>query len=752
MLPDPDMDVVGLRHSSVVAVLATAIVAIAVALIGVPAWELIGLGPFSWHLQTAAFWQGGIEVLVLLVLLGAGLAVNRRVALGLLVVVPSLLYLRRHAVDVPLLLDVLYLEIIVGLGMALRRVLRLPAPASTLDYLTAFVSGLALWSACAWTASALQHGSIQDLRWLTLLAAIAALLARRPPLMAFLCRRVREQTRGDRIWCGLLAGWLLVLFARTRTATGFDALWYGLRTQYVFVPGHSAYESLGLTSPVHYYPKLYEMFLLPLSALRDFSVLDGMSILFLLLILLVCRLLMGELATPARAQFPLLAAVATLPALANVAIEAKPDVPATFFVLFAAFFALHVVRRRSLPATAWLVACVALAGSTKLTAIPYAGVMLVMTVVASRLPVGPSGATHERFERRLARTALLLAVATAIFVTARTWLLAGLPTIGPDPLVKAWLALGFHFTEPSGTLNWSHPQVWADVPALMFDWLLRPQRLPHIVISWTGNVWFWLGLVAVGCGLIPAGRRAGSATAPWPLLALIVTGLALALGNRFMVRGGDGNYFLCALLPCILCTGTAAFTRLRAVPVAFALALVCLPAFVFFQSGYSFASAAWTPGTRAFDMDFSRSPRALRHQRLRLTEYYGLSTISAYIASLPHDARGSGVVADEVQFWLPGRFEDFATISYSRPDYMVDPASMRRFLRRQHIDYLVMPIEPSTVLAGWDVMKPAALDLATQLEALPGVTRIDDRKYYLLDLREVDPAVLSPGNALSTAR
>ena len=67
-------------------------------------------------------------------------------------------------------------------------------------------------------------------------------------------------------------------------------------------------------------------------------------------------------------------------------------------------------------------------------------------------------------------------------------------------------------------LHWAQAQDWSDLPALCADWLFRPQRLPHVVITWVGNVWAWLALlaaVAAACGL----RAAPSRVMRLPLLA-----------------------------------------------------------------------------------------------------------------------------------------------------------------------------------------------------------------------------------------
>jgi hypothetical protein len=729
--------------------LAVCVVLCAAAFIAIPAWELIVPGPFDWHIQTTPFWQGGIEALVLIALVGLGFALNRAGWLVALVAAPAILYLRRHAVDASLVVDALYIEIVIGVGMSVRRLMRLPSPSSSLDYVLAFASGFAIWSVFAWALSAVDLGSPKALGWLTLLLAIPAVLAGHRPLLAYLWRRVREQPVTDRFWCGALAAWLLILFARSRVAIYADAPWYGLRGQFVLAPGDSAYEALGLTSPVYYYPKIYELFLLPLNALRDYSVIDALSILMLVMLLLVGRLLMRELATPARVQLPILALVATLPAFANIATSPTPDMFSAVFVLLAALFAVKFVRFKSDSTFAWMLTAIAIGCSGKLTAIPFSSVLLVATMIAAAfVPKDRESANEAPIDSPFAWLTLAAAAIAALFVHARTLLLTGLPTIGPDPLFTLWLTLGFKLKDPVGTLQWMSMQDWSDVPSLLFGWLLAPQELLHMIVTWTGNVWLWFGLVALAAAAVGWPREPKVRT-NWPLVALMVTGIGLAVGNRYIVRGGDGHYFLVALVPAILCGGTAAFTRLTRAPLLFAATLACVPAFVLFQAGYSFASGSWTQGTKAFDLKFSQSPRGTRRKRTMITENYGLPRIAGFLADLPHDTRVTGAIDQAAQGWLPTRFESLWALADSRREYIRDPASIRHFLATQHIDAMIFPLQ--------DADDPHPLDLppvftrtAEEVSTLPGVHRLDDRRYYLLDLRDVSPADLDPPVARST--
>lgn len=725
-----------------------ALLSSAFALVAIPIHQLIVPGPFDWHVQTPRFWQGGLEALVLAVLLAVGFARNGRAAWFGLVALPAAFYLRRHAVDVPLLIDLAYLEITVGLGMAVRRALRMPPAHTGEDYLQAFVFGFLAWSLAAWTLSAFGLGSIVQLRWLTLLLAVAALSGRTAPFTLYAWRSVRRQDRRTRLWCGLLTAWLLILFARSNVVVGYDPLWYGLRAEQVLDPGHSLFEPLGLVSPVYYFPKLYEAFLLPVSRLRDFSVIDGVTILLLPLILLACLGLMRRITVPIRAQWPVLALVATLPALANTAIGPKPDVISTLFVLLAAVAALDFAKRRDAAAGLWMLACAGLACLAKLTAIPYAAALVLAALVSAwRSPAPALGDLRPRYAGAAAVAALTATLVVGGFVTARTWLLAGMPTVGPDPLVSLWRALGMELREPVGTLHWAHPVQWRELPVVVLDVLLRPQHdLRHMIITWIGNVWLWLALAAVLARFAGGGPKPRHDGPPLlPLFALIAVGFYVFFGIGTGVRGSDGNYFLFAVVPGIVLAAAAAFVRLETQPRLFAAALACLPAFVAFHASFSFASAGWSSGTHVFDGRLNRRWQDLPARRRQTFDSIGLTRIGDYLAELPGSPRVVGSTTLSAGHWLAARYESIPQIAIARSEYFDDTAAFRRFLARQRIGYLILPLpEELENTKRFEAVPDVVVAAAAELEALPGARRIDDRRYYLLDFSGVPQALVDP--------
>jgi hypothetical protein len=711
------------------------VVGLAAVLCAFVGWQLVVPGPLGWAVSQPAAWQGGLEAAALL----AGLALAQclatpraRLLASLLIAAP---YLRRHAVDAPLVLCVLYLEFTLALGAAVARAAGAERPRHSEDYLRCFLLGLSAWSVLAWTSAAAGWGTPSALRLLTVLLLPVALWSRSRPLGLHLAQRSRAWPLRDRVLLALLGGWLLVLFARTNTAFSFDGIWYGLRPEYVLSADGSPFAPLGLVSPVYYFPKLYEVYLLPFAGLGDASVVSGMTILLLGLVALAGARLLARLGVDAiTARLSLALLVFTLPAIANPAIEPKPDIACALFLLLACLFGGDALQRRDRSALAWALAAALLSLSSKLIAVPYLGMLSVGAALAYWRMRSTATATPAA-QDRLAYVAFALALGAAAFVMLRTWLLAGMPTIGPDPLFKIWTWLGFSLREPAGTLTWAFPQRWSELPGLVVDWLLRPQRMEHIVISWTGNVWLWLPFAALLLRAHPLRAEPTARGHRALALSLVAAGLIIATGWSHHARGSDGNYFIAALVPALALGVAFARRRLHHQPDARRSLLAGIALFAAFQGAYAFVSASWAPGTRAFDLTFDRSPRDARKLAAGILEHAGLADVGDYLRARPGVARVVGCAPFEAAMRLPARFEDFTTIAQSRPEYVKSLDTAVAYMRRFAIRYVLLPkpragSDPATQL----------IDGCTPQTSAPAGTRIvfENARFLLAELVDTD--------------
>jgi hypothetical protein len=683
---------VGSEEAEIIALLLAGAIAL------VPVMLSVGTGVLSWHLRQATAVQGGIEVFLLWVALGLAVSLPQSTLWrALLAAGLAWFYLRRHHVDVPLLVALLYVEGLIAVGSLQLGRRKARADASPIQAVAALLAGMIGFALAIWTASALGFGRPIQLSVLALaVLGVSALIARPKPLTLRLAGRWLDpaRTMTERWLGGALVAWFLCLCARTNNVVDYDSLWYALRLPHVLVGERSFYEPLGLVSPVFYFPKLYESLMLPLAAFSDFSFQLCLTIAMLGVVAIMAAEFLRRVGLSTAYCLIGAATLITIPAFSNMALAAKPDLFAATLLLGAALATWSVGRGANVQQLGWAFALVLLAACAKINTIPYGAAILVTGAIASLLrqhsvavaivpppgPVFPPGA---------GLFVAVLSVPLAAFVTARTWLLAGVPTIGPEQLVAIWKALGMQVLPPAGTFSWTRPAIWADAPQLLVDYLFFPDRLPHIVITWVGNVWAVLPLVGAALWLAGMRDRRPPTWVWWPAL---LTGLWLAFGTAFSARGGDGNYFLLPLALATLLALAWIGCRVqgqRGKTVLF----VFLAAVSAWQASYAFVSAAWNqPGTRTLDLDLSRSPLDTRRTRANYLKHFGLAEIDAYLRKQQRSARIVGAADEFGMNWLLARAESFAQVSYARPEFLADAEGFRAFLRLSKIDYVIVPM------------------------------------------------------------
>jgi len=658
-----------------------------------------------WHFTQETTVEGGIELLLLWPALALAASLPRAMSLrAMLAIAIALLYLRRHHVDVPLLVVLIYVEGLIAAGcLVLARQSRQGETAPMHD-IAAFVLGMMTMALVLWSASALGFGRPWPLAMLAFALAAASLaIARRRPLTLRLAALWIDpaRSRGE-TWLGAaLVAWFLSLFARTNNVVEYDSLWYALRLPQVLVGERSLFEPLGLVSPVHYFPKLYESLMLPLAAFGDFSFQVGLSIAMLGLTAMMAVVFLRSVGLGTTLGLLGALTLITIPAFSNMALAAKPDLFAATLLLGAAMAAWSVGRGADARQLGWVFALVLLAACAKINTVIYGAAIFGAAAVAvlkgrGGAAAGPDGAM---WPSAAAGLAVALSLPLALIVTARTWVLAGVPTIGPEQLVAIWSGLGMQIRLPAGTLNWTAPAGLSGIPALIVDLLFRPSRLEHIVITWVGNAWAILPLAGAAVWLA-GGRDPRPPT--WVWWPAILAGLAFALGTQFLVRGGDGNYFLLPLALATLLT-LAWIGRITPRGWSRAALFAALLAISVWQASYAFVSAAWSqPGTRSFDLKFGRSPLDTKKMRANVLRTQGLAEIEGFLRAQGGRSRVVGVwPADESGLhWLSARAEGLATVSYSHPGFVDDAEGFRTFLRLAAIDYLIVPADGAAMKEG----------------------------------------------------
>lgn len=662
--------------------------------------DLLGPGPLDWHLAQPATVEGGAEALFLLALLSACAACGRSWCAGV-AVFAGIVYLRRHNAELSLLAGAFFVEALLAWGILVRRSTSGTREPPADAWPAFLLLGMAAWLVTSLLLSLIGLATPPVLAGTLLIAGTAALAWNRvPPISVQVARAMLARPPAERAVFALLVGWFLVLAARSGNVVAHDALWYLGQGDRLLAPNGSVFEALALVSPVHYFPKLWETFLLPLTVFDQLRVQASLAIAMLAVFMALAWRLAARMQMPVPWRLWLVWMLATLPAIANTALSLKTDLACAVMLAVMCIGLADWMRDGRKDHLLFALGAAALACSSKLTAIPYVAAALVFAIGLGLRSAGPARAI-ERAGSTITPAGVLAAVlcgVVALGFLLRTWWLAGVPTIGPDPLMAIWHQLGLHLREPAGTLDWTKPQRWSDVPALIHDWLLAPSSMPKIRIGWTGNAWALFAAVAF-FGWVLGIRPRHPRSRRWHVriaLLMALTGLVLAVAWRYHSRGSDGNYFLFPVTMAMCLAVGAVAARVQG--MYWSPRTLALAAFLFgsFHATQSFITTAWSPpGTRTLDLDLGRSPFQPGVWRREELQRAGLSKVEESLRGRPRAERAVSSLATQVPVLLPVRMEALHSIGYSRPEYTEDATALFDFMRRFEIRHLLL--EPESI-------------------------------------------------------
>ena len=681
-------------------------------------FDMVHEGPFGWHIRQPAFWQGGIELIVLAALIGVALYALKAWYRFAVVLVLCELYARRHGVDLAILITLFYYEGIAALGTLILNRLGRSGLSDTEKCLFGIMLGTLTWCCIEWILSALGPGSVCDLQIAALVVLGASLLLlRRLPVLSCVFSHVGRRDRTGVLLGAFVCTIVLMLFAKASVSIDYDSLWYGVRGDRVLVAAGSVFKGLGLVSNVHYGPQAYELLLVPLTGLRSVTAILGFSA-WCWVSLGVCLYSITErLQWHPKVRLVAVTIALVTPAVMNIAITAKGDVMGATWVFCAAYATIGYSQTRD---RTWLVVAffaALVATAFRMSVFIYAGVAGIFALSLMAIALLRRERTTDRVNTLANATWIWLSLASLVLfalVTLRTYLLAGVPISEVSSLVNLAGRLGLDLKFPAGGPAPVYPAVNSDIGSLLLDFLFRPAKLPHIIIGWTGAAFAYFLLIGFALGRRRLERVRG-ASILWLLAALFPLLLTLV---SFPIRGGDGNYFIVPILSMVLLgVGMCGEILYGRDAVGRTLGWIA-GLFVVSSVTVALMTGSWGPGTRAWDLDFSRSVHDYKQRANHAIDRAGLQQIDGYLKHLRVDTRMVGIIPLDSHnplpgSWLPVRYEALKNVAWTRPGYVHSASSIAAFLLVDDIRFVVLPRDP------------AAADDANVLASLTG-TALED--------------------------
>jgi hypothetical protein len=737
---------------------AVALIGIAILFQVLPLYNMVINGVFNWHIKQPEVVQGGIELLVLFSILALTISiVKNKLIVAFAVIIVCAFYLWSNCVLIPAMLALLYLEIIISLGRWIFKVFRIETENSLISYLHYFFTGFVTWAFLAISLSVFKLGGFNEMRIMTGVVAIISITkGLGQPFFMALLKGFINSTKIDKILEVFIMFLVVIQLAKTQRAFDYDSIWYGLRPEHVLIGENSFFDNLGLVQFVHYYPKLFELYLTPVSNLGDYSFILSANIVILFLLLVLVYVFLVSLNIEKTYALIAVALIGSLPVFSNMGSTAKTDIITTFFILFLAFSLWIWIKERRLLYLYMGFAAILLSFGLKLTSFAYVpavvlgfGLACIFTDPRCRLGVikrvkesGMSKENNTVFsdirENYYGLYLITVSLIVLFGITVRTYILTGYPIF---PQIRSLQnTVGFNALYPQNSEKVGNIFVSLQVQSYsIIDFATRwykmffdPGDFPRVIMQWLGVSLIFL-LVAIIVAKLFIDKEKTNNTNNKQLLCLFLP--ILILGSYFITtypRGGDSNYYL----PPIIIGYITLLAVLQKFEITFKhLIYLVLILFIPLQVTIMFITHfSWSYGTRGFDSIIGRACLTDEVRNMQLFKHNGLIDIYEYISERPTNAKAVGLCDeyhDVIFNRLPCRFEELRAFGwYGNPELLNDFNSFTKYLEWAKIDYIIAPYE--IVPAHENIYRYVA-----QVKNIENVNIVHSDKYYLIDISDI---------------
>ena len=521
----------------------------AAAMILIPLINLFGAGEiFSWHITQKNFSLGGVQciVFVLAVFL---MTIYKKEKAEIIILASAALFMIMQGIIIPCVTVYLYFEMICFIGFAINC-----KGNKKKDLIYNFVSGLIFWGGVAIICSLLGFGTINNLRIMTLLMVVIAFFLHKESYEFMPVKFAKYIQRNKKCNLSLLFILLiiticLILAAKSNVARDFDSVWYMLKPEYMLVGEHSFYDYLGYSAFVHYYPKLVELFFLPISGLGDYSFILIANVfvytLFIVLGYKMVSLLCRDCKESNKLLFVLL--MFTMPSLTGIVSTGKGDTFGAFLVFAGVWFFINFLQDKELFHLVFVLISLLLSTGTKLTFILWGGcVGIILSIYCLFWLIR----NRHQIKTKINKYDIGTLVSGLVFIGGihyRTYKLTGYPTY---PLwINVWNKLGFSANYAMKDV--ANPGMTIPVDEMgnrAYEFFFDPSALEHTVMCWPTNIaLIWIAIVFICC----IGKKLQLNLIAKILLVISVVELAFSIYYILVRYYPDGNYFFFPFL--VLC-------------------------------------------------------------------------------------------------------------------------------------------------------------------------------------------------------
>ncbi|MEI4768843.1 hypothetical protein WAX74_04120 [Psychrobacillus sp. FJAT-51614] len=697
---------------------------------------------YKWHLVQPESVQGGLELIILfiiMILLIMSKASNR--GKSFIILLLALIYLKLHQVLIPTITVFLYFEVILAFG---RYILSRNKnydfnEAGFRQHFDAFLVGISSWCLIALIFSGLSMGSFSDLRLLTFVIGIFCLFNLKGNLFFIdILKKFNNARKIEKFGFSYLLILILTQLAKSNTAIDYDSAWYGLRPELVLIGENSFFDNLGLTMFVHYYSKLYEFILIPISNLGDYSFILNSTTFMLLFLFTIIYSFFISLKVGSREAILMTCAIGSIPAITNMGSSAKTDIFFTVLFLLVAYYLWNWINSKNNVYFIFAIIGTLLCLHSKVTSFLYIPLLysgLILIVFIYKYSVKDIFAIQRKELIELNFYMKLLVTTFIVFIgfCYRTYSLTGYPFY--PFLGKVWNIIGFQvkypFLENPQNILLTNTYSLKEVIQKWYNVWFNPGDYPLHVSVWPGNLTLFLFILFLILLIFKPKIAALHSK-------LLIFCIPLLLSRIYLVtiteNGGDGNYYIPTMVLLSIGFVYAIFKIVN--PKIKMFILVCILMFIPFQSTIMFVTHfSWSWGTSAFSYDLTKTDFETNSSKEIKFNIEGMKEINEYIKNNKEIVNCLGDGVEQTLNQLSCRFENIANLGsrYGNHNIVDNAENFIEYLNWANVRYLILPYE-NTGYAEHN----GSQRVINIIKEIQTVKKIEDGRYYLLDLKNVD--------------
>jgi len=576
---------------------------------------MVSNGVYGWHIEQPAVVEGGIMLIVFIIITTLCIEFFKEKAFAMLFIF-ACIYLALNAVIIPFIVVYIYFESLNFIGSAAVSIKKKDLSNCIT---TNFVCGVAMWGAGAILLSLIGYGGFNHLRWLTLALVFVGLILNHRKKHKLMIVSFSDFIKNEctstlsALLSSISVFFILGLTAKSNSSFDFDSIWYGLRPEQVLIGQNSFFDNLGLTSFVYFYPKLMELLFVPVSNLGDYSFIIIANIFVLILMMVainkfICFMFPTKQNT-ASFKLSIILLLVSMPATANIAATAKPDILGIFFIVAAWYFFVSAVYEKRHSQLLFSLLSIFFAASTKPTFLLWGGILFIFVflhVVYCLIKRTFRLNDIITFKESGVLVIIITSMLTLFGIHYRTFLLTGFPyyPIG----VRYFSILGFEPRNQFFFAEWGFITPGLTSPADMifrlYQFTFNPSQLGHVIILWTSS---FIAILIIAFALYFCKKKIWNEN----LLVFFATlsSLIIAIAYALTLGMPDGNYFVAPLIISQLMLIYYIFTfteniNIKVMKCIFGFT-TCL--FLALQLTMTLIShPSWVPGTQAFNINIFR--------------------------------------------------------------------------------------------------------------------------------------------------